>query len=328
MIGNRRNYRNSVLTIALAGAMVIMLFVFTVKANESRMAFRKYPKMKLGFSTVTFLTTMEHNVDSAKKLIDYASDNGYLWIELRDSEVTLTLDECKELAAYAKARNVEVGYAMQINLFNADFWSKVHKAIKNAQVFAQAFPEGPKTFRTLAGLTEFLDDKEKIGWNAEEFKRLVLYANAASQLAEDHGLFMCFENALEVLKGNGKNLFGIKEFFRAVNDNVYFQFDTANFFSAAKVWTKPEDALCFIKDNIYRMKYIHLKTSTAEHKTGKALSDNELDFEVIFDLLAANDVHYVAIELSPAKTAEECFKNLEKSIRYLKNKGFIISKPG
>ena len=116
----------------------------------------------------------------------------------------------------------------------------------------------------------------------------------------------------------------MEDFFRATNDNVYLNFDTANLFSAARVVTEPEDALRFIQDNAQRMKYIHLKTSTKEHKAIQGLSDNELDFEIIFDLMAENGVNYVALEWGRGKTLKECFQDVDKGVQYLKGKRFIM----
>ena len=70
------------------------------------------------------------------------------------------------------------------------------------------------------------------------------------------------------------------------------------------------------------MGYMHLKTSSPEHKPQKVLGDNELSFETIFEITskAAVSSAYVAMELDRAATLEEVIANHAKSVEYLHRK--------
>ena len=59
----------------------------------------RYPGVKLGFSTQNFLASMPVGAENLKEIIDYASGEGYAFIELRDPGAGLTVKDCQELAA-------------------------------------------------------------------------------------------------------------------------------------------------------------------------------------------------------------------------------------
>jgi sugar phosphate isomerase/epimerase len=311
--------------IAASGYLIGLCLLFLIggcasNTQKQEIAFEKYPNLKLGFTTKNFLDYLPVTPENTKTLIDYASDKGYAWIELRDPNAILTLDECRELAEYARAQNVEVGYAIHKGLLDSDFTQKFDRGVHNAVFF-----DGPKILRAVAGGNEFLEDLDKKGWTAEELAQLTVKANQAARAAERRGLQFVVENGTEVLKGDGKTYFGLTEFFEKVNPNVGWQFDTANLFSGSRVHTKPEDAEAFLHKHANRMYYIHLKTS----QNGLAqpvLGDNELDFDVVFSSMSQNNVPYVAIELHGTKRMKQVYRTQARSVAYLQKRGFVSVK--
>ena len=310
--------RNLKILMCLSGICILLLIGGCASsAKKQQITFTKYPNLKLGFTTKNFLDYLPVSAENVKTLIDYASDTGYAWIELRDPNAILTLDECKEIAEYAGAKNVEVGYAINTGLLDSDFGRKFDRGVHNAVFF-----DGPKTLRAVAGGNKFLEDMDKKGWTAEELAQLTAKANEAAWSAQRRGLRFVVENGTEALKGDGKTYFGLTEFFEKVNPNVGWQFDTANFFSGSRVRTKPEDAKAFLEKHVNRMYYIHLKTSR-DGLAQPVLGDNELDFDIVFSLMSQNNVPYVAIELYGAKNIGQIYRNQKKSIAYLKKRGFV-----
>ena len=305
----------------LSGICILMLIGGCASsAKKQQITFTKYPNLKLGFTTKNFLDYLPVAAENTKTLIDYASDKGYAWIELRDPNAILTLDECKEIAEYARARNVEVGYAIHKGLLDSDFGRKFDRGVHNAVFF-----DGPKILRAVAGGNEFLEDVDKKGWTAEELAQLTVKANQAARAAERRGLQFVVENGTEVLKGDGKTYFGLTEFFEKVNPNVGWQFDTANFFSGSRVRTKPDDAKAFLEKHVNRMYYIHLKTSR-DGLAQPVLGDNELDFDIVFSFMSQNNVPYVAIELHGTKSIKQVYRNQARSVAYLQKRGFVSVK--
>jgi sugar phosphate isomerase/epimerase len=125
------------------------------------------------------------------------------------------------------------------------------------------------------------------------------------------------ENAFEALKGDGVTGFGLSEFIANANSNMFLQCDTANFFAVSRVYTKPEEAKAFMEKYASRIPYVHIKTSSSEHKTLPVLAQNELDFDTVFSILTRNKVRYAAVELTQPDTFEACANNLKKSFEYL-----------
>ncbi|MHC4155271.1 MAG: sugar phosphate isomerase/epimerase family protein [Planctomycetota bacterium] len=313
--------RNLKILRRLSGICILLLIGGCASsAKKQQIAFTKYPNLKLGFTTKNFLDYLPVTAENIKTLVDYASDKGYAWIELRDPNAVLTLDECKEIAEYARAKNVEVGYAIHKGLLDSDFGRKFDRGVHNAVFF-----DGPKILRAVAGGNEFLEDLDKKGWTAEELAQLTAKANQAAWAAERRGLQFVVENGTEVLKGDGKTYFGLTEFFEKVNPNVGWQFDTANFFSGSRVHTKPEDAEAFLQKHVNRMYYIHLKTSR-DGLAQPVLGDNELDFDIIFSLMSQNNVPYVAMELHGTTSIKQVYRNQARSVAYLRKRGFVSVK--
>ncbi len=293
-------------------SILAVVFLGSSLFAAEKIVLKKYPDLKIGFTTTNFLTPLPVSMANAKKLIDWASDQGFAWIELRDPSAKLTLSECKELAAYAKGRNLEIGYAGQVGLMDPTFWEIFSRAVANAPIF-----DGPKTLRTLSAGTEFGADPKKKAWTLQELYKAVKTANKAGNMAKSMGVQYVVENSFEPLKGDGITGFGATEFFANVNSNVGWQMDTANFFAVSRVWTKPEDAKAFLEKNIGNLYYIHLKSSK-EKKTTDILEENELAIETILDILVKNRICYLAIERPLKPKLEDCQNNLLKSIEFLK----------
>ena len=296
--------------------IIILSLIFlgsTAYSAEKKIVLNKYPDLKIGFLTMNFLKVFPVSLENAKKLIDFASDQGFAWIELGDPNAVLTLAECKQIAEYARAKKIEIGYRVNPGLMDANFWEVFSRALANAAVF-----DGPRTIRTAAPGNEFNIDPKKTAWTLNELSKVVKIANRAGNQARALGLKYVTENAFEVIRGDGLTSFGTTEYFANVNSNVLFQLDTGNFFCLGRNVAKPEDASAFVEKHASKLVYIHLKTSSKDHKPQAILSDNELDFNIVFSLMTKQKVPWVAIELVQAPTFQECADNHKKSVEYLK----------
>jgi sugar phosphate isomerase/epimerase len=294
-------------------SILAVVFLGSSLFAAEKIVLKKYPDLKIGFTTQNFLQALPVKLENAKKLVDWANNQGFAWIELRDPSAKLTLNECKELAAYAKGKKIEVSYAVQVGLMDPTFWEIFYRGVANAPVF-----DGPKTLRSLAAGSEFGVDPKKKAWTLGELYKAVRTANKAANIAKSKGVQYVMENSFEPIKGDGITSFGATEFFANANSNVGWQMDTANFFAVSRVYTKPEDAKAFLEKNIGKLYYTHLKSSNKEHKTTNVLEENELEFDTIFGLLAKNKINYVAFELNQQPKLEDCQNNHIKSVEFLK----------
>ena len=298
--------------VLIAVGILVVVFLGTSAFAQQKIVLKKYPDIKHGFTTTNFLKPLPVSLENKKKLLDLAGELGCSWVEIRDPSASLSVDECKQLMAYAKSKNIEIGYALQVGLLDPKFWEIFTRGLPNAVVF-----EGPRTIRTLAAGPEFANDPKKTVWNLTELFKAVQVANRAANMARAAGLKYVVENAFEALKGDGVTGFGLSEFFANVNSNMFLQCDTANFFATSRVVTKPEEAKAFMEKYASRMPYIHIKASSSEHKVLPVLAQNELDFDTVFTILTKNKIRYQAIELTQPDTYEECAGNLRKSFEYL-----------
>jgi sugar phosphate isomerase/epimerase len=298
--------------ILMAVGILVVAFLATSAFAQQKIVLKKYPEIKTGFTTTNFLKALPVSLENKKRLVDLASELGCSWVEIRDPSASLTVDECKQLMAYAKSKNIEIGYALQVGLLDPTYWEIFTRGLPNAAVF-----EGSRTIRTLAAGPEFASDPKKKTWTLSELYKAVRVANRAANMARAVGLKYVVENAFEALKGDGVTGFGLSEFFANVNSNMFLQCDTANFFAVSRVYTKPEEAKAFMEKYASRIPYIHVKTSSSEHKVLPALAQNELDFDTVFSILTKNKIRYQAIELTQPEKFEDCANNLKKSIEYL-----------
>jgi sugar phosphate isomerase/epimerase len=298
-------------------ATVLLLTEGNAVAGK-KISFTNYPNLKLGFTTVVFMRCgLGPSLENALVFIDYASDRGYAWIELRDPNGILTVAECKAIAAYAKDKKIEMAYAANRGPLDADYWQVLGNSWRNASVFAK----GPKTVRVVDSNAEFGKDPNKKAWTGDEFKKALETQNGAAKGIKDQGLQLVIENANLPVKGE----FGFEAFMEATDKAVGFQFDTANMFAVSRVRTDPKDAEQVFKKFASRIHYTHLKTSV-NGVAQPVLTDNELDLGMIFSVLGKNKKNYIAIELAQAETFDEQKTNLEKSLEFLKGKGFITVK--
>lgn len=159
--------------------------------SAKKIVLNKYPALKWGLSTASFSKFLPPNVANVKKIIDFASEQGFVFIELRDT-ANLSLSDCTEIATYAKQKNIEVVYAVGVGILDANYPEAVINGIAKAKVF-----NSTAYIRTAAGGTECASDREKVAWNADEFAKLVEIANKAGDTARVSGLqlvLLCAKN--------------------------------------------------------------------------------------------------------------------------------------
>jgi sugar phosphate isomerase/epimerase len=298
--------------LSIVALLVCFILVETNAMAADRIVLKKYPELKMGFLNANFTKIWPLGVENVKKSIDFASTQGFGWIEVRDPFATITLAECKALAAYAEQKGVEVAYAMNVALLDSNFWEVFARGLANAAVF-----KGPRTIRTAAPGLEFVSDPKKTHWTFAEIQKAVRTANQAGNLARMMGLEYVVENGAAALKGDGATTFGMVELFGMANSNLGFELDTGNFFIGSRVYPKPEEAQAFIEKYGSRMGYMHLKTATQDHKMPPVLGDNVLDFDIIFAIAAKNKRPYVAFELDQPATLDQATENHKKSVEYL-----------
>src|SRR5512133_461069 len=157
--------------------------------GRSSLFFKDYPNLKAGISTFNFLKSIPLDLNGLSEIIEYASETGFQYVEVRDFQADLTIDQCKELALVAERNQIDLIYVFNINPLDSGFSEVFERALANVMVLP-----GPGILRALVSRTEFDADKLKKGWNSEELVRLVDIAEHSAQIARERNIRFVVEN--------------------------------------------------------------------------------------------------------------------------------------
>jgi sugar phosphate isomerase/epimerase len=295
----------------------LLLLTTSCSIQHKKLIFKNYSNLTLGFTTQNFIGCLPVTLENSKMLLDYAAKKGFRFFELRDPDAVLTFEECTDIANYACEKDIEVAYSNQRGLLDPDFWDIFNKGIKNATVFS-----GPKTIRaTLSGIN-FTENPGKVGLCKDELTKAVEIANHAAQIAEKQGMQLVIENGNELFVESIDSIYGFESFFKQVNQNVDWQFDTGNPFANKNSYVNPNTVKQYLENHVGQIKYIHLK-SAQNRKAQKILCKNDLDFNTIFAILSSNHKNFISIELLLDSVKNTVFENMDKSLEYLRIEGYI-----
>ena len=284
---------------------------------KGSLVFKDYPEMKLGLSTFNFLKSIPFDVSGLTEIIEYASENGYQYVEVRDFQVDLTIDQCNELAKVAEKNKIDLLYVFNINPLDSGFSEVFAKALANVMILP-----GPGILRALVSRSEFDADKLKKGWNGEELARLVNLADHSAQIALEKNIRFVVENNNEAFFGDGKTYFGLADFFEK-SAFTGLQMDIANpFCNSSRVKNDPERVIAFLSGLGDRWIETHLKT-VLNGEPQPVFTDNPMRIEKIIDLMGKMRVKYVTVELAQAERKEQCFENHTLSLQFLKDIGVL-----
>lgn len=305
--------------ILVAVAMAIFcgaLFVADLgAAQKEKIVLKKYPAFKIGILANNFIKPLPLTKDNMKKIMDWTSANGFAWMEIRDPRADLTYAECKELAAYAVAKKIEIIYALNIGFLDPQFDEVFYRGCANATLFP-----GPKLIRTSAPGPEFNADPKKSTWTKEEFDKILAVANNAANVARLVGLKLVLEHAFEAMQGDGTSSFGMVEIQTKGNTNIGSQYDTANFFAVSRAPVSPEAAMGYFERFAKKTYYVHLKTCGKDNVVTDSITDHVFDLGALFEILAKAKCNYLGIEIPQQAKFEDVQANLRKSAAYLKSK--------
>jgi len=276
----------------------------------------QYAGIVLGFSTQNFLNCLPVGVDNLKKLLDFAADEGYAFIELRDPNADLSMEDCEVLAYYAREKGVEVLYEMHMDLFNPQFEEVFERAIRNTAIFGK-----PGILRSIMSWSEFAADQDKTGWTAHELDHLASMADKYAAKARMLNVQFVLENIVEPWFGNDGG-YGLDDLFQETSW-IGLQFDTANpFLPSCRGPADPEDVANHLDQIGDRWHTTHLKCGK-DGAFQPVLDENPLSYQKIFELMSRNRVKYAALELLSVDDEQACFKNHRNSIEYLATIGIV-----
>jgi hypothetical protein len=306
--------------------LICFLFVFLIlitsckePSKKNSLIFRDYQNLKIGFSTQNFQKAMPVDVKSLTEIIEYASKQGYQFIELRDDLAKFTMEECRELADIAIKNKIDVIYEIQKNPLDTGYFKVFERALENTLIF-----RGPGILRTVISKSEFDADQTKIGWSKDELVKLTILSDSCALIAKAKNVRFIVENFNESFFGDSSSYFGIDDFF----DNTTFtglQLDIGNpFRSSSRGKADPEIVSKYLSGLGNRWVTSHLKTVIKQGGDSQpVLTENPLPIEKVVSMMASQNVLYCALELAPVTDKQQCFINHSKSIQFLKEHGVL-----
>lgn len=308
---------NKYLTLLFFFGLFFALISCKTQSEKKSLAFKDYPNLKLGFSTQNFLKALPLNVASLTEVIEYASKEGYQFIEVRDQFVDLTNDDCKAIAEVAKKNKIDVIYVFNKNPLDSGYFSVFERALANVVVFP-----GPGILRSLASKSEFDTDAGKKGWTKDELSRIARISDSCALICKSQNIRLIFENSNEAFFGDSLTYFGLTDLFSHTS-NTGLQLDIANLFrNTSRVQNDPDKVLKYLSTMGNRWVETHLKTvQGGEAQT--ILTDNPLPIGKVIELMGKQNILYVALELTAVEDKQECFDNHATSIQFLKDKGIL-----
>jgi hypothetical protein len=253
---------------------------------------------------------MSLGTDNIRELLDFAAGDGYAFIELRDPEAALSLEDCELLSSHAREKGIEVLYEIHKDLFSPDFQEVFERAVVNTTAFGK-----PGILRSILSWSEFTGDENKTGWTQEELDQLAALADQAALTAMEQHVQFVLENIIEPWSANPGG-FGLQDFFGATS-RVGLQFDTANpFLPSCRGSAQPDQVAAYLEGMAGRWFTTHLKCGK-DGAFQPVLSENPLPFQKVFELMSSSRVMYAALELLSVDDPQTCFDNHRESIAYL-----------
>jgi sugar phosphate isomerase/epimerase len=295
----------------------LVILSCSTQPQKKSLVFKDYPNLKIGISTQNFLKALPLNVAGLTEIIDYASKEGYQFVEIRDQFVDLSNDDCKALAKVAIENKVDVIYVFNKNPLDTGFYRSFNKALSNVLLF-----KGPGILRALSSKSEFDADPAKKGWTKEEFARLCSISDSCALICKSKNIRFVFENSNEAFFGDSLTYFGLTDLL-AGTSNVGLQLDIGNLFrNIGRVQNDPEKVIRYLSIIGDRWVETHLKTVLG----GEAqpyLTDNPLPVVKVIELMGKTNVQYVTLELTALENKQQCIDNHNASIKFLRDKGVL-----
>jgi len=283
------------------------------------MVFNNYSELKIGFTTQNFNLAMPNSVSNLKEIIEYASKEGFHFIQLRDDFASLTNEDCIEIAGAARKNNIQVFYEIQKNPLDTGYFRAFNNALRNLSHFSE-----PRFLRVMVSNSEFVNDLNKKGWNEIEFSQLTRILDSCSLIADETNIRLIIENSNEAIFGEKDSYFGLNDLF-ANTEHVGFQFDIGNpFRKASRDKADPDKVEQFLATLGHRWVSAHLKTILDfGGEMQVSLTENPLSIERVIELMGRQNVKYVSIEQKALPDKEECLRNHKTSIRFLRDLGVL-----
>lgn len=280
--------------------------------------------MRLGFTTSIFAKPLASGEVNLGGLVDFAEEQGFTAIELRDDDAALSTSEVENFVRDAQAKGIEITYAIKNDMFEPNDKALFKRGVERAALCGEG-----TVLRFLASMSA-LAPEEKKGYTLQEIEHIVRTISEYAGIADEKGVLLAVEHTREPLAGDGETYFGLYDIFKVLSAtggvpaNLGITFDPANavFTALCKATATPEKVLQFIEGNSQYISLVHYKT-TKDGKPTPVITDADIENEALFAALAKVYDGIVCLEIPPASGLAECHRNVDASLEYLRKVGLM-----
>ena len=215
----------------------------------------------LGFTSKTFSKLLTKGIVSLPGILEWASVQGFGWVEIRDPMASMQDERLLELDTVCRQKGLVVHYAWDgSDLLSPSDEQLFARGIRNASRLRSA-----RFSRiTIAG-NVLKADRMKKGYSREEVDLISHRVAQYAHTAEAFGITPVYEHSYEPLRGDGQTFYGIVELLQSAEE-MSLVFDPANFLNLKPPRQVPSlDAMIEFYSNFSpRIPYVHLKSVGVE----------------------------------------------------------------
>jgi sugar phosphate isomerase/epimerase len=271
--------------------------------------------VELGITTNIFAGPIAKGEIDLQKILELVRGYGIIRsIEIRDDGASLEEKEVQRLNSIAASAKIRLSYAIKNEMSSAADRALFEKGARLAATL------GDGAVLRVLGAQELLKPEGKLGYSAEEGRRIARVAEEYGSFASALGVRVAIENAREPLFGDDRN-WGMSELMRATSTgrNVGLTFDPANATSKAlcKRPADEEQVLRFVSEFGDRIFLVHYKT-TVGGQVRPTLEDGDLRSEKLFEALQRVFDGVLCIEIPGSSTLAETTADIERSLSFLR----------
>jgi len=280
--------------------------------------------MQLGLTTNVFATALASGEGDLSALLDFAEEEGFSAMELRDADASLPPDEVELFVKDARGRRIDVTYAVENDMFASGDRQLVARAVERAAL------AGDGAILRILASQPALEAEGKKGYSRDEVERVASTARDYAALADESRVFLALEHAREPLYGDGRTYFGLHEIMDLLEEpdgpprNLGITFDPANAVSRSicNAPATPERVFEFIEEHTQYIELVHFKTTRGGELT-PTITDADIENEALFGALAKVYDGIVCIETPSAPGWDDCVESVTASLEYLRESGLM-----
>ena len=280
--------------------------------------------MRLGFTTSIFTRPLAAGEVNLGGLVDFAEEQGFTAMELRDEEASYGLDVVGDFVKDTGAKSIEVTYAIKNDMFEQGDEEHFRRGLERAALCGDG-----AVMRILASQSALAAAGKK-GYTRDEVEKIARVAASYCDIAEEKGIFLAIEHAREPLFGDGSTYFGLADILETLEAsdgipaNLGVTFDPANavFTALCKAPTTSDEVLEFLDTKNQFIALVHYKT-TRNGELTPVITDADVENEALFAKLAKVYDGIVCVEIPGAGDLAECHRNIDASLDYIRKMGLM-----